>query len=157
MEYEKQAFQMYRQGKTVLDQFYMDEDYNVPDAKSDVKRVILSEGSVRVEELKLAESYVQVRGNLKFAILYAADEETGGLSGAPLRERSTEVVRLIAEHVKGEIPIIASGGVMTGADAIEKLEAGAQLVQLFTGFIYNGPKLVADCVEALAAWRKSGR
>ena len=80
MEYEKQAFQMYRQGKTVLDQFYMDEDYNVPDAKSDVKRVILSEGSVRVEELKLAESYVQVRGNLKFAILYAADEETGGLS-----------------------------------------------------------------------------
>ena len=65
MEYEKQAFQMYRQGKTVLDQFYMDEDYNVPDAKSDVKRVILSEGSVRVEELKLAESYVQVRGNLK--------------------------------------------------------------------------------------------
>ena len=57
MEYEKQAFQMYRQGKTVLDQFYMDEDYNVPDAKSDVKRVILSEGSVRVEELKLAESY----------------------------------------------------------------------------------------------------
>ena len=84
-------------------------------------------------------------------------EETGGLSGAPLRERSTEVVRLIAEHVKGEIPIIASGGVMTGADAIEKLEAGAQLVQLFTGFIYNGPKLVADCVEALAAWRKSGR
>ena len=81
-------------------------------------------------------------------------EETGGLSGAPLRERSTEVVRLIAEHVKGEIPIIASGGVMTGPDAVEKLEAGAKLVQLFTGFIYNGPKLVADCVEANAAYRR---
>lgn len=81
-------------------------------------------------------------------------EETGGLSGAPLRDRSTEVVRLIAEHVKGAIPIIASGGVMTGADAVEKLEAGAKLVQLFTGFIYNGPKLVADCVEANAAYRK---
>ena len=84
--------------------------------------------------------------------------ETGGLSGAPLRERSTEVVRLVADHVKGAIPIIASGGVMTGADAVEKIEAGAQLVQLFTGFIYNGPKLVADSVEAVAAWRaKQGR
>ena len=80
-------------------------------------------------------------------------EETGGLSGAPLRERSTEVVRLVAEHVKGAIPIIASGGVMTGADAVEKMEAGAKLVQLFTGFIYNGPKCVADSVEAIAAWR----
>lgn len=81
-------------------------------------------------------------------------EETGGLSGAPLRERSTEVVRLVAEHVKGELPIIASGGVMTAADAVEKMEAGAQLVQLFTGFIYNGPKLVADSVTAIAKWRK---
>ena len=81
-------------------------------------------------------------------------EETGGLSGAPLLERSTAVVRLVAEHVKGEIPIIASGGVMTGSDAVEKMEAGAKLVQLFTGFIYNGPKLVADSVEAIAAWRK---
>lgn len=82
-------------------------------------------------------------------------QETGGLSGAPLRERSTEVVRLIAEHVKGELPIIASGGVMTGQDAVEKMEAGAQLVQLFTGFIYKGPKLVADSVEAIAAWRRA--
>ena len=82
-------------------------------------------------------------------------QETGGLSGAPLRERSTEVVRLIADHVKGELPIIASGGVMMGKDAVEKMEAGAQLVQLFTGFIYNGPKLVADSVEAVAAWRRA--
>lgn len=82
-------------------------------------------------------------------------EETGGLSGAPLRERSTEVVRLVAEHVKGELPIIASGGVMSGADAVEKMEAGAQLVQLFTGFIYKGPALIADCSEAVAAWRRA--
>lgn len=81
-------------------------------------------------------------------------EEIGGLSGAPLRERSTEVVRLVAEHVKGELPIIASGGVMSGEDAVEKMEAGAQLVQLFTGFIYSGPKLVADSVTAVAKWRK---
>lgn len=82
-------------------------------------------------------------------------EETGGLSGAPLRERSTEVVRLVADHVKGELPIIASGGVMSGADAVEKIEAGAQLVQLFTGFIYKGPALIAECSEAVAAWRRA--
>lgn len=81
-------------------------------------------------------------------------EETGGLAGAPLRERSTEVVRLVAEHVKGELPIIASGGVMSAADAVEKMEAGASLVQLFTGFIYEGPKLVADSVTAVAKWRR---
>lgn len=79
--------------------------------------------------------------------------ETGGLSGAPLRERSTEVVRLIAEHVKGALPIIASGGVMTSQDAVEKMEAGAKLVQLYTGFIYSGPALIADCSEAVARWR----
>ncbi len=81
-------------------------------------------------------------------------DETGGLSGAPLRDRSTAVVRLVAEHVKGELPVIASGGVMTKGDAVEKMEAGAKLVQLFTGFIYNGPQLVADSVEAIAKWRK---
>lgn len=79
--------------------------------------------------------------------------ETGGLSGAPLRERSTEVVRLIAEHVQGALPIIASGGVMTPEDAVEKVEAGAKLVQLYTGFIYSGPALIADCSEAVARWR----
>lgn len=79
--------------------------------------------------------------------------EAGGLSGAPLRERSTEVVRLIAEHVKGALPIIASGGVMTSQDAVEKMEAGAKLVQLYTGFIYSGPALIAECSEAVARWR----
>ena len=79
--------------------------------------------------------------------------ETGGLSGAPLRERSTEVVRLIAEHVKGALPIIASGGVMTSQDAVEQIEAGAKLVQLYTGFIYSGPALIAECSEAVARWR----
>lgn len=79
--------------------------------------------------------------------------ETGGLSGVPLRERSTEVVRLIAEHVKEALPIIASGGVMTSQDAVEKMEAGAKLVQLYTGFIYSGPALIAECSEAVARWR----
>lgn len=82
-------------------------------------------------------------------------EETGGLSGKPLRARSTEVVDLLYRHLKETMPIIASGGVMTGEDAVEKMQAGAKLVQLFTGFIYNGPVLVPDCVDAVAKWRKT--
>ena len=81
--------------------------------------------------------------------------ETGGLSGKPLRERSTEVVDLLYRHLQETMPIIASGGVMTGADAVEKMQAGAKLVQLFTGFIYYGPVLVPDCVDAVAEWRKT--
>jgi dihydroorotate dehydrogenase len=66
----------------------------------------------------------------------------GGLSGAPMRERATEVVRYIAEKTGGRIPIIASGGIFTAADAREKLDAGASLVQVWTGFIYEGPFIV---------------
>lgn len=78
-------------------------------------------------------------------------EQTGGLSGLPLRERATEVVRLLASHLQGRLPIIASGGVMSGADAVEKVRAGATLVQIYTGFIYSGPDLIADCVDSLRA------
>jgi dihydroorotate dehydrogenase len=66
----------------------------------------------------------------------------GGLSGLPLKQRSTEIVKYISEQTKGEIPIIASGGVFTGADAKEKFDAGALLVQVWTGFIYEGPSIV---------------
>jgi len=66
----------------------------------------------------------------------------GGLSGAPLRERATEVVRYLCKQTAGRIPVIASGGIFTGADAREKMEAGASLVQVWTGFIYEGPFIV---------------
>ena len=66
----------------------------------------------------------------------------GGLSGAPLRERSTEIVREICRHVNGQIPVIACGGIFTGADAQAKMDAGASLVQVWTGFIYEGPFIV---------------
>ncbi|HXB05958.1 MAG TPA: quinone-dependent dihydroorotate dehydrogenase [Puia sp.] len=66
----------------------------------------------------------------------------GGLSGAPLRERSTEVVRYLCERTDGRIPVIASGGIFTAADAREKFAAGAALVQVWTGFIYEGPFIV---------------
>ncbi|HQR22202.1 MAG TPA: quinone-dependent dihydroorotate dehydrogenase [Burkholderiaceae bacterium] len=78
-------------------------------------------------------------------------DEAGGLSGLPLRERATEVIGRLARHLQGRLPIIGVGGIMSGADALEKIQAGATLVQIYTGFIYSGPDLVADCVEALRA------
>ena len=66
----------------------------------------------------------------------------GGLSGLPLKKRSTEVVKYICEKTKGKIPVIASGGIFTGTDAKEKMDAGASLIQVWTGFIYEGPKIV---------------
>ena len=66
----------------------------------------------------------------------------GGLSGAPLTKRSTEVVRYLHEKSAGQLPIIAVGGIMTPEDGVEKLSAGASLVQLYTGFVYEGPALV---------------
>ncbi|MEZ7495970.1 quinone-dependent dihydroorotate dehydrogenase [Leeuwenhoekiella aequorea] len=68
--------------------------------------------------------------------------EMGGLSGKPLRSRSTEVIRFLSEKSNKAFPIIGVGGIHTKEDAIEKLEAGASLVQLYTGFIYEGPQLI---------------
>jgi dihydroorotate dehydrogenase len=76
-------------------------------------------------------------------------DESGGLSGRPLGPRSTQVVRLLARHLKGALPIIGVGGIMNGRDAVAKIEAGASLVQIYTGFIYSGPDIVRDCVEAI--------
>ncbi|HKP65511.1 MAG TPA: quinone-dependent dihydroorotate dehydrogenase [Casimicrobiaceae bacterium] len=81
---------------------------------------------------------------------HAHANETGGLSGAPLRERSTAVLKILANTLDGALPIIGVGGIGSAADAREKLNAGATLVQLYTGLIYRGPDLVADCVRALA-------
>jgi len=75
--------------------------------------------------------------------------ETGGLSGKPLQKRSTDVVKYIYKKTKGEIPIIASGGIFTGTDAKEKLDAGALLVQVWTGFIYEGPGIVKHICKHL--------
>lgn len=68
--------------------------------------------------------------------------ETGGLSGKPLRKRSTEVIRFLHKNSGGSFPIIGVGGIHSAEDAIEKLQAGASLIQLYTGFIYEGPALV---------------
>jgi len=75
--------------------------------------------------------------------------EAGGLSGAPLTKKSTEVIRALAQELNGKLPIIGVGGIMSGTDAAEKLAAGAQLVQIYTGFIYRGPELVGEAVSAV--------
>jgi len=75
-------------------------------------------------------------------------EEQGGLSGAPVREASTRVIRALAEQLAGELPVIGVGGILGGRDAREKLDAGASLVQLYSGLIYRGPALVRECVAA---------
>lgn len=77
--------------------------------------------------------------------------ESGGLSGAPLREVSNAVIRKLAQLLEGRIPIIGVGGVMGAADACAKLAAGASLVQVYTGFIYRGPPLVGEILRALPA------
>lgn len=71
-------------------------------------------------------------------------DEAGGLSGKPLKERATEVIRFLSERSHKAFPIIGVGGIMSPEDALEKLEAGASLVQVYTGFIYEGPELIRD-------------
>ncbi|TVP92986.1 MAG: quinone-dependent dihydroorotate dehydrogenase [Pseudomonadaceae bacterium] len=78
-------------------------------------------------------------------------DEAGGLSGGPLTGASTEVVRLLAQELNGRLPIIGVGGILCGADAAAKIAAGASLVQIYSGFIYRGPALIRESVDAIAA------
>ena len=73
----------------------------------------------------------------------------GGLSGKPLERRSTEVIRFLYENSHGAFPIIGVGGIHSPEDALEKLEAGASLIQLWTGFVYEGPSLIKRINTAL--------
>jgi dihydroorotate dehydrogenase len=82
-------------------------------------------------------------------------EEVGGLSGAPLRERATAIVRSLHAQLGDRIPIIAAGGILSAADAAEKFAAGARLIQLYTGLIYRGPVLVRECAQALLEFTAS--
>src|SRR5690554_6775285 len=79
----------------------------------------------------------------------------GGISGAPLKTRSTEVIRYLSEKSGGGFPIIGVGGISSARDAIEKLEAGASLVQVYSGMIYEGPGLIREVKEGLAQYYKS--
>lgn len=77
--------------------------------------------------------------------------EAGGLSGAPVREKSTAVIRALSAELNGALPIIGVGGILKGEDALEKMQAGASLVQIYSGLIYRGPELVTECAAAIKA------
>lgn len=87
--------------------------------------------------------------------------ETGGLSGAPVRDKSTAVIRQLAAELQAcaeqgrgnALPIIGAGGILSGADAVEKMQAGAALIQVYSGLIYRGPALVAECADAIRTMR----
>jgi len=78
----------------------------------------------------------------------------GGISGKPLTKKSTEVISYLYKQTQGKIPIIGVGGIMTGRDAKEKIDAGASLVQVYTGLIYKGPALVKECIKAIRGSKK---
>ncbi len=83
--------------------------------------------------------------NLKHSI------ESGGLSGAPVRDKSTAVIRRLAAELQGIVPVIGVGGILNGADAAEKIAAGASLVQIYSGLIYRGPALISESCAAIRA------
>ncbi|QSX32158.1 quinone-dependent dihydroorotate dehydrogenase [Shewanella avicenniae] len=83
----------------------------------------------------------------------ANSNETGGLSGKPLQELSTKVIKHLAKCLKGQVPILGGGGINSAEDALAKLDAGAQMVQIYSGFIYQGPKLIKEIVDAYRSKR----
>jgi dihydroorotate dehydrogenase len=80
-------------------------------------------------------------------------QETGGLSGAPVLQASNRVIRQLRDALGTGFPIIGVGGILSGADAVSKIEAGADVVQIYTGLIYRGPELVKEAAQALRQHR----
>lgn len=107
-------------------------------SKTGLDGVIASNTSVNREGLKVSDVRLEEIGN-------------GGLSGLPIRERSTAVIKYLSDKSKGSFPIIGVGGIHSAQDALDKLDAGASLVQLYTGFVYEGPGLIKDINKALLA------
>lgn len=105
--------------------------------ESGIDGLIAANTTIDRSGLQTSESEVSKIGN-------------GGLSGAPVKRRSTEVIRHLSQRSGGSIPIIGVGGIANANDAREKLEAGACLVQVYTGFVYEGPSIVADIVSGLS-------
>jgi dihydroorotate dehydrogenase len=97
------------------------------------------------------------RENLKTTATEVSEIGNGGLSGKPVRNRSTEVIRYLATKSNKSFPIIGVGGIHSAEDAIEKIEAGADLVQVYTGFIYEGPSLVKSINKKLVSYYSSKR
>lgn len=134
MEYDKKELQVYRQGRVITDQFYIDDDYNVPDARSDVKRIILGEGSLAIEDMKVVENYIRISGKMNFKVLYVSEEEQIRLSSLEGRIPFEEMVYL-EEQPEENIFIRASNADVTvtmihsrklNIKALVELELGSQ-------------------------------
>jgi dihydroorotate dehydrogenase len=128
--------------KPILLKISPDLNYNQIDEVIEIVKEVKIDGFVATNtttgryNLGTAANKVQAIGN-------------GGMSGKPLKDRSTEIIRYICQKTNGSIPIIGVGGIMDPADAIEKLNAGASLVQIYSGFIYEGPALVKRINKAI--------
>lgn len=115
----------------------------------------MSEEEVRLvaQSLKARELDAVIAGNTTLdrerVVGFPHAEETGGLSGAPLTEKSTHIIEALSAELSGALPIIGVGGIMSGEDAVDKIKAGASLVQVYTGFVYKGPALIREAVEAI--------
>ncbi|UPQ74816.1 quinone-dependent dihydroorotate dehydrogenase [Chryseobacterium nepalense] len=105
-------------------------------AETKIDGIVVSNTSVNREGLKTSPEVLAQIGN-------------GGLSGKPIRERSTKMIKYLSDKSNRSFPIIGVGGIHSAKDALEKLDAGATLVQLYTGFIYEGPELINDINKAL--------
>ena len=107
-------------------------------AETNIDGVIASNTSVNREGLKASDNMLAEIGN-------------GGLSGKPIKDRSTQVIKYLADNSNKSFPIIGVGGIHSADDALEKIDAGADLVQIYTGFIYEGPSLVKKINKAILA------
>jgi dihydroorotate dehydrogenase len=105
---------------------------------------------LKLDGLVATNTTISREGLSPLSAQQATEIGPGGLSGKPLRERSNEVLRYLHQNTGGKIPLVGSGGVFTGEDAISKLEAGATLVQVWTGFIYEGPGIVRKICARLS-------
>ncbi|TJY32203.1 quinone-dependent dihydroorotate dehydrogenase [Pontimicrobium aquaticum] len=110
-------------------------------AETKIDGVIASNTSVSREGLKTSDDMLKAIGN-------------GGLSGQPIKDKSTQVIKYLAEMSDKAFPIIGVGGIHSAKDALEKIEAGADLVQVYTGFIYEGPKLIKSINKAILKMKK---
>ena len=105
-------------------------------AETKIDGVIASNTSVNRDNLKATKAELDAIGN-------------GGVSGKPVADKSTAVIKYLSDHSNQAFPIIGVGGIHSAQDALDKINAGATLVQVYTGFIYEGPKLVKDINKAI--------
>jgi len=120
-----------------LNEIQLDEVIEIVD-ETKIDGVIASNTSINREGLKASNKQLEEIGN-------------GGLSGKPIKDRSTKVIKYLADKSNKAFPIIGVGGIHSAEDALEKINAGADLVQIYTGFIYEGPGLIKKINKAILA------